>query len=459
MSAPAHTSSADGSFAMGSRLAAVFDRVLPFVGPALALVLGAVALGRRPLDVDEATAVAAAQGAFSEVVERALSDDPARAGYLTLLQPVVAWNDAELWVRLPSVVASVIAGVAVYRLGRRLAGRQAGAVASVVLASSLGVVLLTRSVGPLPIALAAMLVSSALFARAVERGHVVWWASYVVSAALLPLTHPVAASAVAAQLVALVVARRQVDLRLAIPAGCIAAVECGLFLVAAAVDRADALDGAGPLELGDIGVGLGRSVGWSPIVVGLAVWGLVSLVRRTDERERWKPTLVAGPGRHAARRRAGGRHVVPVFPREALTVAIGGVSLAAGIGFVAIPDRGLRVAALASVAAVAVAALVTAALDEREQNWTRVAEFARAQTTGRDTVVVLPQRARAAFEYHAPDLRTSAVGRGEAVTVVVVGDPALAVAAAREVVSPPRYALLEQSPAGTGLVVQRWVRP
>ena len=84
---------------------------------------------------------------------------------------MVAWNDAELWVRLPSVVAGVIASVAVYRLGRRLAGRHAGAVASVVLASSLGVVLLTRSVGPLPIALAAMLVSSALFARAVERGH------------------------------------------------------------------------------------------------------------------------------------------------------------------------------------------------------------------------------------------------------------------------------------------------
>ena len=62
VSAPAHTSSADGSFALGSRLAAVLERALPFAGPALALVLGAVALGRRPLDVDEASALAAAQG-------------------------------------------------------------------------------------------------------------------------------------------------------------------------------------------------------------------------------------------------------------------------------------------------------------------------------------------------------------------------------------------------------------
>ena len=444
---------------MSSRLVAVLERALPFAGPALALVLGAVALGRRPLDVDEASALAAARGPFADVVERALADDPARAGYLALLQPVVAWNDAELWVRLPSVLASVVAALAVYRLGRRLAGRHAGAVASVVLASSLGVVLLTRSVGPLPLALAAMLVSSALFARAVERGGTVWWALYVVSAAALPLTHPVAASAVAAQLVALVVARRHVDLRLAIPAACIAAVECGLFLVAAAADRADALDGAGSLELEDVGAGLGRAIGWSPVVVVLAAWGLVSLARRADEPERWKPVLVAGLVAMPLVAVLAAGVVLPVYPREALTVAIGGLSLAAGIGVVAITDRALRLAAFASVAAVATAALVTAALDEREQDWNRAAEIARAQATGRDTVVVLPQRARPAFEYHAPGLATSMVGRGEAVTVVVFGDPALAVAAAREVVSPPRYALLEQSPAGTSLVVQRWVRP
>jgi len=45
------------------------------------------------------------------------------------------------------------------------------------------------------------------------------------------------------------------------------------------------------------------------------------------------------------------------------------------------------------------------------------------------------------------------------VTVVVAGDPALAVARARQVVSPPRYALLSEQEAGSALVVQRWVRP
>jgi hypothetical protein len=108
---------------------------------------------------------------------------------------------------------------------------------------------------------------------------------------------------------------------------------------------------------------------------------------------------------------------------------------------------------------VAVAALGTAATHETPEDWRAAARIARAKTDPRDTVVVLPARARAAFAYYAPSTRTSLVGRGEGVTVVVAGDPATAVAVARQVVAPPRYALLSEQPAGSQLVVQRWVRP
>jgi dolichyl-phosphate-mannose-protein mannosyltransferase len=440
---------------------AVVDRSLPYLGPGLALVLGVAALGRRSLDVGEAAAVAAAQGSFSDVVERALSDDPARAGYLALLQPVVAWNDAEHWARLPSVAAAVLAAVAAYRLGRRLAGRHAGAAASVLLATSVGVVLLSRTVGPLALALAAMLLSSALFARAVERGNAVWWAVYAVSAALLPLTHPIAATALGAQILALVAARREVNLRLAVPAIGVATVECAFFLAAAAIDRADAADGAGALELRDIGAGVGRAVGWSPVVAGLAVWGVIALFRRADGAGEavWKPVLVGGlavlPLVAVLLTGIG----LPVHPRTALTVAAGGVSLAAGVGLVSIRDRALRLVSLAAVAVVAVAALGTAADQKPREDWRAAAQIVRAKTTPRDTVVVLPERARSAFAYYAPGVRTSLVGRGDGVTVVVVGDPDAAVAVARQVVAPPRYALLSEQPAGSRIVVQRWVRP
>jgi mannosyltransferase len=439
---------------------ALLDRVLPYLGPGLAVVLGAVALGRRSLDVGEAAAVAAAQGSFSDVVERALSDDPARAGYLALLQPVVAWNDTEHWVRLPSVAASVVAAIAVYRLGRRVAGRHAGAAASILLATSLGVVLLSRTVGPLALALAAMLVSSALFARAVEQGSVLWWAVYAVSAALLPLTHPIAAAALGAQILALVAARREVNLRLAVPAIGVATLECAFFLAAAAIDRANAVDGAGPLELDDIGVGVGRAVGWSPVVAGVAVWGAIVLFRRAEPaRGLWKPVLVGGLAVVPLVTVLLAGIALPVYPRTALTVAAGGVCLAAGIGLVSIRDRALSLVSIGAVAVVAVAALATAATGETREDWRAAGRIVQAKTTARDTVVVLPARARAAFAYYAPEIRTSLVGRGEGVTVVVAGDPKRAVAGARQVVAPPRYALLSEEPAGSRVVVQRWVRP
>jgi mannosyltransferase len=439
----------------------VLDRVLPYLGPGLALVLGLAALGHRSLDTDEAATVVAARGPYSDVVERALTDDPARAGYMALLRPVVAWNDSELWVRLPSVVAAVVAAIAAYRLGRRLAGRYAGAAASLVLASSLGVVLLSRTVGPLALALAAMLLSSALFARAVERGNALWWAVYALSAALLPLTHPIAASALAVQVVAIVVARREVELRLAIPAVALATLESLFFLTAAVVDRADAADGAGPLSLHEIGLGVGRALGWSPVVAALALWGVIVLVRRAHASGTglWQPVLVAGLAVMPLASVLVAGVALPVYPRSALTVAAGGVALAAGVGLVSISDRGLRVASAAAVAVVAIAALATAAAEGPKEDWRAAVRLVRAKTTARDTVVVLPERSVAAIAYYAPELRTSLAGRGDAVTVVVAGAPARAMATARPVVSPPRYALLSAKEAGSALVVQRWVRP
>ncbi|HET9243768.1 MAG TPA: glycosyltransferase family 39 protein [Gaiella sp.] len=443
-----------------TRVLLAVDRALPYFGPLLALVLGLAGVGRRSLDVDEATAVAAAQGPFSEVVERALSDDPARAGYLALLQPVVARDDAETWVRLPSVLAAVVATVAIYRLGRRLAGRRPGAAASIILASSLGVLGLSRSVGPLALALAAMLLSSALFARAVERGNPLWWAVYAVSAALLPLTHPIAAGALVAQLAALAVARREVDLRFALPAAGVAVVESTFFLAAAAIDRADAADGAGRLELTDVAVGVGRGLGWNVLVAGLAVWGLVVLYRRSREGDSlWKPVLVTGL---VAAPLAGvllAGLALPVFPRTALAVSAGGACLAAGVGLLAIPGRPERIAAALAVAVVAAGAMLAAAVREPGEDWRRATELATSGDAEGGTIVVLPERARTAFAYYAPDARLHRVGRGDTVTVVVAGDSADATAAARSVVSPPRYALLSQEPAGSGLVVQRWVRP
>lgn len=135
------------------------------------------------------------------------------------------------------------------------------------------------------------------------------------------------------------------------------------------------------------------------------------------------------------------------------------MSLAAGVGLVSIRDRALRLVCLAAVGVVAVAALGMAAGQKPREDWRAAARIVRAKTTPRDTVVVLPERARSALAYYAPGVRTNLAGRGDGVTVVVVGDPDVAAAVARQVIAPPRYALLSEEPAGSRLVVQRWVRP
>jgi len=197
------------------------------------------------------------------------------------------------------------------------------------------------------------------------------------------------------------------------------------------------------------------------VVVGLAVWGVIVLVRRSHASGAglWQPVLVAGLVVMPLVSVLVAGVALPVYPRAALTVAAGGVALAAGVGLVSIPDRGLRLASAAAVVVVAIAALATAAAEGPREDWRAAARHVHAKTTARDTVVVLPERSAAALAYYAPDLRTSRVGRGRGVTVVVAGDPALAVARARPVVSPPRYALLSEQEAGSALVVQRWVRP
>ena len=68
---------------------------------------------------------------------------------------VVAWSDGEQWVRLPSVAAAVLAAIAAYRLGRRLAGRHAGAAASIVLVAAvkLFAIIEKTSVSPLAVSM------------------------------------------------------------------------------------------------------------------------------------------------------------------------------------------------------------------------------------------------------------------------------------------------------------------
>ena len=260
-----------------ARALVLLDRVLPYLGPrrlcsasrgsATGRWIGRCRRGRRRRPVR------------SPRSSSGRLDDPARAATSRCSSPSSAWSDAETWVRLPSVAAAVVAAIAAYRLGRRLAGRHAGAAASLVLASSVGVVSLALGRAA-RLALAAMLLSSALFARAVERGNAVWWAVYAASAAVLPprIPSPRARSRRRCSHWSRRVARWSSGSQCR---RCVATLESLFFLTASVIDRADAGTAQAPSSC-RTSVGVGRALGWSPVVGVLAVWGIVTLVRRSS---------------------------------------------------------------------------------------------------------------------------------------------------------------------------------
>ena len=291
-----------------------------------------------------------------------------------------------------------------------------------------------------------MLVSSALFARSVDRGNAFWWALYALSAVLLPLTHPIAVSALAAHLVAAAFAWRQLDLRLALPAIAIAVVECGLLLVAAALDRADALDGAGPLQLGDVGAGDRSRACLEPGGRGVGALGDRLAVPRLDGPApgRWKAALVAGLAVMPLVFVLAAGVVVPVSPRAASTVAAGAGPCArrrhrprrhhrprrAPRGRSG--PRGRRGRGARDGGGPRTSRRTGRRGGAARPGRTRVRNGHRGRPSGAGASGVLLRRTRAPC--------SPTVGRGDAVFVVIAGDSGpQATASGRRVVSPPPY--------------------
>jgi hypothetical protein len=114
---------------------------------------------------------------------------------------------------------------------------------------------------------------------------------------------------------------------------------------------------------------------------------------------------------------------------------------------------------LVVAAAASLAIGVAGAAHGPAADWPRAANWIGEHAAERETVVVVPPRARAAYLRYADGTRLHAAGRGEGVWVVLRTPTDEAIATARTVVATPRYALLEEHSFGNDLVVEHWVRP
>jgi mannosyltransferase len=433
----------------------------PAAGPALAIVLGALLSWRRPLTTDEAATLAGARGPFGDAVERALEHDPAQAGFVALANVVQRLGDAEWLVRAPGVLAAALAAFFVWWTGTMLAGRVAGLAASALLATGATVVEASQLARPPVQAVGAIALTTAILVAAIRCDRVHWWVLYALSATLLPLSHPVAASALLAHGATLVAARHELRLRLALPAFAFAVVETGLLTAAGAVDRSRAADGTGGLTLRELGEGLAHGVGWNPLLVALAVTGVVALATgRLAPAPRWAAVLTGGLAVAPVVALLAAAAFVPVWPEQALIACMPGVALAAGAAVAWIPVRWAGISAAAAAALVSVGLAVPWYARAPAEDWRAAARIVGDRIAAGETVVVLPERSRAAFGRYAPDVTLHARAYGGGAWIVLRTDTgADPVALARRVVRTPRYALLSQRPAGDAIVVQHWVRP
>jgi mannosyltransferase len=430
------------------------------------LALGTIMAGRRSLSTDEAAALAQADRPLGDVLHAAVHDDPGQAGYLLLLKLVARAGTGEATVRLASAVAVALAAALLVLLGTRLLGHLGGVAAGVALGANAGVVDVAREARPYALGILGIVASTLALVSALQRGGSWRWLGYGLLAVALPLTHPLAASALLVHGAVVTChdhpsfRRRRLALVAAVPVGATATA----LLAWMAADQIESTGGTGTLDPTTLGHGVLHALGWSPLFVAATVAGAVALIGgRTLAPALWKPVLVIGLTVAPAVVCLLAATAMPVHSVSSLTLSAPGIALASGAALDLLPDWEAPWVALTTLAAVALVATVVLAArltTVPTEDWRSLAKAVVHVQGARETIVVVPDRSRAALAYYAPELRTTAHARGDGAWVAVVADnPADAIARARAGVRTPTYALLRQFRYGDSLRLQHWVRP
>jgi mannosyltransferase len=436
-------------------------RLAPLAVALGSLALGLIALGHRSLSTDEAGSLAAADAPLSAVLSRIVHEHPAQAGDLLLTKLALAIGHDERSLRLPSVAAVAVAAGLIVVLGALLLGRVAGLVAGIAFAGNAAVVEASREARPYAVGMLGIVLATLLLVWALERGGGARWVAYALVAAALPLSHPLAASVLAAHGVALLTVKDRRELRAAGIALVTATAAAAVLLAWMAADRRGDPDGSATLDLGRLGHGLGHAGGWNPLLCLAAAAGLITLFAgRGPDRTWWRGALVAGLVAAPVAATLVAAVAVPVFP-GALVLAAPGVALAAGAATLLLAgDVRLLRGAVAALALACVATNVVRLAAAPQEDWRALAAAVERVRRDDETVVVVPARSRAAFSYYAPDVQVIRFARNRGAWIAVVArTPSGAIAAARPVVETPRYALLRQFRYGERLRLQHWVRP
>jgi mannosyltransferase len=193
----------------GGRLAALLVFLLPSAA-ALALVLHGI--GRRELWRDEHATWWAATLSFHDLSLLIRSTDVVLTPYYVLMHFWVALaGDSPTAMRVPGALAMACSAGLLALLGRRLFTTQAGLLAGFVFAVVPSVTRYGQEIRPYAFAVAAVLLSTLLLARALERPSFKVWVGYTLSVPMMGWSHLAAPAVLGAHLVMVLFARRSGD--------------------------------------------------------------------------------------------------------------------------------------------------------------------------------------------------------------------------------------------------------
>ncbi|MGP4046721.1 glycosyltransferase family 39 protein [Streptomyces sp. 2A115] len=193
----------------GGRLAAVVTFLLPTV-LAFAMILRGI--GDRQLWRDEHATWWAAQLSFHDLSLLIRTIDVVFTPYYVFMHLWISVaGDSETAMRIPGAVAMAAAAGLLGLLGRQLFTTQAGILAGLALAVTPITTRYGQEIRPYSFAVAAVLLSTLLLARALDKPSFKVWVAYTLSVPFIGWSHLASLAVLAAHLVMILIARRSGD--------------------------------------------------------------------------------------------------------------------------------------------------------------------------------------------------------------------------------------------------------
>ena len=166
-------------------------RALTMVPPALLVLLALPPLLRQPLWYDEVATRDASRRSLGQLWHLLHHTDAVFGCYYAVVHLLLTIGDAPWWLRLPSLLATVVAVLFVGRIGRHLLGERMGVVAAAIFATNPFVVAYAHDARPYALALLGVTAAAShlLVPRTAQGGLFRWsgWAVFAVAAHLFAI--------------------------------------------------------------------------------------------------------------------------------------------------------------------------------------------------------------------------------------------------------------------------------